>query len=123
MIFLFLAVPSLSNPTGPPGIQNNELTAEVGCSCHGAGSPSSEVLVQISGVPESYVVGAEYTFVISGDAADSTAAGKDRSGMTTSRGCSCRHTTHRCRRSSRRALALTVTFEVRRYRKHVKFGC
>ncbi len=65
----------MSNPTGPPGIQGTQLTSEIGCTCHGDGFASNEVLVQISGVPESYVLGGEYTFVISGDAADSTAAG------------------------------------------------
>ncbi len=75
IVFVLLAVPSLSNPTGPPGIQSGELTAEVGCTCHGDGLPSTEVLVQISGVPESYSANGEYVFVISGDAAGSTAAG------------------------------------------------
>ena len=75
LVLILLAVPTLSNPTGPPATQNGELTAEVGCSCHGDGFPSTEVLVQISGVPESYSLGTDYTFVISGDAIDSTAAG------------------------------------------------
>jgi len=75
MVFVLLAVPSLSNPTGPPGLQNGELTTEVGCTCHGGGMPSTDVLVQISGVPESYATDGEYTFVISGDAIDSSAAG------------------------------------------------
>lgn len=75
MVFVLLAVPSLSNPTGPPGLQGGELTAEVGCTCHGAGLPSTDVLVQISGVPESYQLGGEYTFTLSGDAVDTSAAG------------------------------------------------
>ena len=48
LVFILLAAPSLSNPGGPPGLQNGELTTEVGCSCHGGGLPSTEVLVQIS---------------------------------------------------------------------------
>jgi len=75
LVFILLAAPSLSNPGGPPGLQNGELTTEVGCSCHGGGLPSTEVLVQISGVPESYAPSSSYEFVISGDAADSSAAG------------------------------------------------
>ena len=75
VVFVLLVGPSMSNPTGPPGIQNNQLTTEIGCTCHGDALPSTEVLVQISGVPESYIPDAEYTFVISGDAIDSTAAG------------------------------------------------
>jgi len=65
----------MSNPTGAPGLQGELLTAEIGCTCHGDGFPSTEVLVSISGVPESYELGGEYSFVISGDATDSSAAG------------------------------------------------
>jgi len=75
IVFVLLAVPALSVSTGPPGNQDGELTAEVGCTCHGDGLPSTEVLVQISGVPESYSLNEEYAFVISGDAAGTTAAG------------------------------------------------
>ena len=66
IVFVLLAVPALSVSTGPPGNQDGELTAEVGCTCHGDGLPSTEVLVQISGVPESYSVNGEYVFVIVG---------------------------------------------------------
>ena len=75
VVFVLLVGPSMSNPTGPPGLQNDQLTADIGCTCHGDGLPSTEVLVQISGVPESYALDGEYTFLISGDAMDSTAAG------------------------------------------------
>ena len=64
VVFVLLVGPSMSNPTGPPGIQNDQLTADIGCTCHGDGLPSTEVLVQISGVPESYALDGEYTFLI-----------------------------------------------------------
>ena len=75
---VLVAVPALSMPNGPPGMQGDQLTSEIGCTCHGvnaAGTPSDQVLVQISGVPESYSLDTDYTFVISGDAADSAGAG------------------------------------------------
>ena len=75
---ILVAVPALSMPNGPPGLQGDQLTSEIGCTCHGVnavGTPSNDVLVQISGVPESYSLDAEYNFVISGDAADSVGAG------------------------------------------------
>ena len=71
---VLVAVPALSMPNGPPGMQGDQLTSEIGCTCHGvnaAGTPSDQVLVQISGVPESYSLDTDYTFIISGDAADS----------------------------------------------------
>tara|TARA_Y100001980_G_C14556440_1_gene347933 strand:+ start:3297 stop:4211 length:915 start_codon:yes stop_codon:yes gene_type:complete len=70
-----VAVPALSMPNGPPGLQGDQLSTEIGCTCHGAGLPSNEVLVQISGVPESYSLATDYNFIISGDALDSYGAG------------------------------------------------
>ncbi len=78
LIFITLvlvAVPALSMPNGPPGLQGDQLSSEIGCTCHGAGFPSNDVLVQISGVPESYSLNTDYNFIISGNALDSYGAG------------------------------------------------
>jgi hypothetical protein len=63
---LLVAAPAYGNSLGPPWEHNNRIVPEEGCSCHGAGgSPSSEVILSISGVPRTYVANATYNFTIS----------------------------------------------------------
>ncbi len=63
MALLFIA-PALAMPGGPPWMNGDNLVVETGCSCHGDGAPSNEVVVSISGVPRSYDVTETYTFTI-----------------------------------------------------------
>ena len=51
---------------GPPWVNpiNNGLTVETGCTCHGNGVPSNDVVVSMSGVPRAYAVGESYDFTI-----------------------------------------------------------
>ena len=60
--------PGSETPTAlqPPwkSIDGNDLTLNVGCTCHGDGAPSTSVVVSVSGVPRSYDNGAEYSFTI-----------------------------------------------------------
>ena len=72
---ILLAVPVFGNPGGPSGKQGSDLTAEVGCSCHGGGGPSADVIVSISGMPDSYNLSTNYTFSVSVDSAGAKAAG------------------------------------------------
>ena len=62
---LLLIAPVLANPGGPPWQNSNGLVVETGCSCHGDGAPSPDVVVSISGVPRSYNISQSYTFIIS----------------------------------------------------------
>ena len=48
----------------PPWNNNNDLTINTGCTCHGAGAPSTEVLISVSGVPRAYELGQTYNFTI-----------------------------------------------------------
>ena len=73
-MLVMLAAPALSLSTGPPGDQSGKLTAQVGCTCH-SGEPSAEVLISISGVPESYGVSTSYNFTITAQAKGSDSAG------------------------------------------------
>jgi len=72
---ILLAVPVFGNPGGPSGKQGSDLTAEVGCSCHGGGAPSADVIVSISGMPDSYNLSTNYTFTVSVDSSESKAGG------------------------------------------------
>jgi hypothetical protein len=68
LILLFtvlLIAPALAMPGGPPWKNGDDLVVETGCSCHGGGAPSTEVVVSISGVPRAYEIGETYNFTIS----------------------------------------------------------
>ena len=60
-----LVAPVLGNPNGPPWDNGGNLVIETGCTCHGGGAPSTEVVVSVSGVPRAYNVSETYEFVIS----------------------------------------------------------
>lgn len=63
---LLVAAPAYGNSLGPPWEHNGRIVPEEGCSCHGAGgSPSSEVILSVSGVPRTYVADNTYNFTIS----------------------------------------------------------
>ena len=63
---LMLAAPAFGNSQGPPWMHNDRIIPEVGCTCHGAGgSPSTEVILSITGVPRVYETGASYNLTIS----------------------------------------------------------
>ena len=66
LLAIMLAAPVFGNSQGPPWIHNDRIVPEEGCSCHGAGgSPSSEVILSISGVPRVYETGQMYNLSIS----------------------------------------------------------
>ena len=65
LIALLFVAPAMSMPGGPPWMSGSNLTVEVGCTCHGDGVPSPNVIVSISGVPRAYEAGETYTFTIS----------------------------------------------------------
>ena len=66
VLAIMLAAPVFGNSQGPPWEHNDRIIPEEGCTCHGAGgSPSSEVILSISGVPRAYVADASYNFTIS----------------------------------------------------------
>lgn len=65
VLTVLLIAPVLANPGGPPWQNSNGLVVETGCSCHGDGAPSPDVVVSISGVPRSYNISQSYTFIIS----------------------------------------------------------
>lgn len=75
MALLLLAVPVFGNSAGPPATQGSDLTAEVGCTCHGGGVPSADVIVSISGMPNTYNVSTTYNFTITVDSPGANAAG------------------------------------------------
>ena len=62
---LLLVAPVIANPNGPPWQNGSDLVIDTGCTCHGDGAPSTEVVVSISGVPRSYSIGETYDFSIS----------------------------------------------------------
>ena len=63
---LMMAAPVYGNSQGPPWMHNDRIVPEEGCSCHGAGgSPSSEIILSISGVPRVYDTGETYNLTIS----------------------------------------------------------
>ena len=59
---LLLVAPVIANPNGPPWQNGSDLVIDTGCTCHGDGAPSTEVVVSISGVPRSYSIGETYDF-------------------------------------------------------------
>tara|TARA_B100000900_G_scaffold200904_3_gene170364 strand:+ start:6155 stop:7081 length:927 start_codon:yes stop_codon:yes gene_type:complete len=65
VLSLMLVAPVLGNPNGPPWDNGGNLVIETGCTCHGGGAPSTEVVVSVSGVPRAYNVSETYEFVIS----------------------------------------------------------
>ena len=65
LLTMLLVAPVLANPGGPPWQNSNGLVVETGCSCHGDAAPSTDVVVSISGVPRSYDISQNYTFIIS----------------------------------------------------------
>ena len=75
LLSVALVAPALSMSTGPPWETDGELTVEVGCSCHGGGTPSAAVIVSISGVPQSYNLSETYNFSISLTTADESVEG------------------------------------------------
>ena len=64
VLTILLVAPVLAYPDGPPWKNGSDLVVESGCSCHGDGAPSTEVVVSISGVPRSYEVNKLYNFTI-----------------------------------------------------------
>lgn len=65
LIALLLIAPALAMPGGPPWKSGDNLTVEVGCTCHGDGAASNDVVVSISGVPRAYTLDQSYEFTIS----------------------------------------------------------
>ena len=65
VLSLMLVAPVLGNPNGPPWDNGGNLVIETGCTCHGGGAPSTEVVVSVAGVPRAYNVSETYEFVIS----------------------------------------------------------
>ena len=65
VLSLMLVGPVLGNPNGPPWDNAGSLLIEEGCTCHGGGAPSIEVVVSVSGVPRAYNISETYEFVIS----------------------------------------------------------
>ncbi len=61
---LLLIAPVIANPNGPPWQNGSDMVIDTGCTCHGDGAPSTEVVVSISGVPRSYSIGESYDFTI-----------------------------------------------------------
>ena len=73
---IMLAAPAFGNSQGPPWMNNDRIVPEEGCSCHGAGgSPSSDVILSISGVPRTYVTGETYNLTISLEHASNSIGG------------------------------------------------
>ena len=64
MLAFMLVTPVLAYSEGPPWINDNKLVLDTGCTCHGGGAPSTEVVVSISGVPRAYNLSETYTFTI-----------------------------------------------------------
>ena len=64
ILALLLIAPVIANPNGPPWKNGSDLVIDTGCTCHGDGAPSTEVVVSISGVPRSYSIGETYEFTI-----------------------------------------------------------
>ena len=66
LLSICLLAPVVANPNGPPWINpiNGGFTVETGCTCHGDGVPSNDVVVSISGVPRAYSIGESYDFTI-----------------------------------------------------------
>ena len=66
LLSICLLAPVVANPNGPPWVNpiNGGLTVETGCTCHGDGVPSNDVVVSISGVPRAYALGESYEFTI-----------------------------------------------------------
>lgn len=63
---LLLAAPAFGNSQGPPWLHNDRILVEEGCSCHGAGgSPSSEIILSVTGVPRFYNISETYSMTIS----------------------------------------------------------
>jgi len=60
-----MVAPVFAMPGGPPWKNGENLVVETGCSCHGDGAPSNDVVVSISGVPRAYTVDQSYNFTIS----------------------------------------------------------
>jgi len=64
VLSLMLVAPVLGNPNGPPWDNGGSLVVDTGCTCHGGGAPSTEVVVSISGVPRAYNLSETYTMTI-----------------------------------------------------------
>ena len=64
ILAILLVAPVIANPNGPPWKNGADLVVDTGCTCHGDGAPSTEVVVSISGVPRSYSIGESYEFTI-----------------------------------------------------------
>lgn len=65
LMALLMVAPAFAMPGGPPWKNGETLVVETGCSCHGDGAPSNDVVVSISGVPRAYTVDESYNFIIS----------------------------------------------------------
>ena len=66
VLSLMLVAPVLGNPNGPPwDAGGGNLVIDTGCTCHGGGAPSTEVVVSVSGVPRAYNLSETYEFTIS----------------------------------------------------------
>lgn len=65
LLTLMLAAPALGNPNGPPWDSGGgSLVIDNGCTCHGGGAPSTEVVVSVSNVPRAYNLSETYEFTI-----------------------------------------------------------
>ena len=64
LMALLLIAPALAMPGGPPWMNGDNLVVESGCSCHGDGAASTEVVVSISAYPE-HTLDQTYQFTIS----------------------------------------------------------
>ena len=49
VLALLLVAPVIANPNGPPWQNGSDLVIDTGCTCHGDGAPSTEVVISISG--------------------------------------------------------------------------
>ena len=61
---LMLVAPALGNPNGPPWDNGGKAIVDTGCTCHGGGAPSTEVVVSISNVPRAYNLSETYEMTI-----------------------------------------------------------
>jgi len=61
---MLLIAPVMGNPNGPPWMNGGAPIVETGCTCHGGGSPSTEVVISISSVPRTYNLSESYDMTI-----------------------------------------------------------
>ncbi len=64
LIVSLLTLPVLGYSDGPPEQAGTGPTVQVGCTCHGEGSPSVRAVVSVSGVPIQYENGSSYNLTV-----------------------------------------------------------